>query len=93
MTEPIVVIAERYINLYGEIRKKTGDDRVAQAILAEVAKDRRMQEMREEREARNGELATAKQLQYLENLGVKVKPGLTKKEASALIDEAVEKED
>ena len=80
--------AEKYLNLYQELRKKTGDDRAAQSILAEVAKDLRMDEMREERQLRNAEPATAKQLQYLKKLGIEVKPGLTKKEASGLIDEA-----
>ena len=36
----------------------------------------------------NGEPATGKQIAYLRNLGVKAPKGLSKQEASALIDEA-----
>jgi hypothetical protein len=86
--------AEKYLTLFEEIKKKAGgDERIAQAVLVEVTKDRRMEEMREEREARNGEPATPKQLDYLKNLGVPVSQGLTKKQASELIDEALDKEE
>jgi hypothetical protein len=84
---------ETYLAILQEIRKKTGDDKLAQMILAEIAKDRRMEEMREERELRNGEPATSKQLEYLKKLGVQTTPGLTKKQASTLIDNALEKEE
>ena len=89
----ITARVEKYLSLFEEIRRRVSDDRIAQAILSEVAKDRRMEEMREERELRNGEPATTRQLQYLKNLGVEVTPGLTKKQASILIDNAVEKDD
>ena len=84
--------AEKYIALFDEIKKRVGDERIAQTILSEVNKDRRMSVMKEEREEKNGEPATAKQLQYLKNLGVETTPGLTKKQASILIDNALDKE-
>ena len=85
--------AEKYLALFDEIKRRTGgDERVAQIVLAEVAKDRRMEEIKEEREARNGEPVTTKQVEYLKNLGVPVTPGLTKKQASILIDNALDKE-
>jgi len=85
--------AERYAALYDKIMAKVRDERVARTILSETAKDQRMQVIRDEREAQNGQPATTRQLEYLKTLGVKVKPGLTKKEASGLIDEALEKEE
>ena len=84
---------ERYLDLHGEIARRTSDERLAQTVLVEVAKDRRMQEIREERELRNGEPATARQLEYLKRLGVEITPGLTKKQASILIDNALDKEE
>ena len=48
--------------------------------------------MREEREVRNNGPATSRQLGYLNVLGVETTPGLTKREASRLIDGAVAKE-
>jgi hypothetical protein len=38
----IATKVDKYLALFDEIRKRTSDDRVAQAILVEVAKDRRM---------------------------------------------------
>ncbi len=93
MNQSIAAKVEKYLEIFEEVRNKVGDDRVALTILQETAKDKRMDEMREEREARNGEPATARQLQYLKTLKVKASPGLTKKQASLLIDENVERED
>jgi hypothetical protein len=83
-----------YLELYKEIRAKTQDERAAWTILQEVSKDMRMSQIREERQNGNGnsQVATPKQLQYLEKLGVETRPGLTKQQASALIDEAIAKE-
>jgi len=89
MNQNMMANVEKYLELFQEIRNKVGDDVVARTVMQEVAKDRRMEEIREERELRNGEPATAKQLQYLKNLGVAITPGLTKKQASLLIDNAI----
>jgi len=80
---------EKYIALYEEIKRRTNDEGAAQAILAEAAKDSRMQEIREERGCNNGDAATENQIRYLKRLGVEVTPGLSKKEASQLIDNAL----
>lgn len=80
---------ERYLEMYRDIREQTGDERIALAVLQEVAKDRRMDQMREERELKNGDIATPKQIEFLRKLTPEmVNPGLTKKEASRLIDQA-----
>ena len=83
---------EHYLELLNVIKSKATDEATAVTILGEIAKDERVDQMREEREIRNGEPATRRQLEYLKALGVQVKPGLTKREASMLIDEAIEKE-
>lgn len=85
---------EEYIAEFDDIMEKLNCDAdkkvdVAIAIMGELAKDRRMQEIREERKRNNEKSATQKQIAFLENLGVEVKEGLTKKEASKLIDEAL----
>ena len=91
---------EQYLTLLGKIKARTGDDRTALTILQEVSKDMRMAQVREERENGYGHgsnqsddaEATERQCAYLRRLGVEIPEGLTKKEASALIDEALAKE-
>ena len=92
MNSDVMAKVENYLDLFKEILEKTSDDRVALTILQEVAKDRRMDQMREEREVRNNGPATRRQVGYLNVLGVEMTPGLTKRQASRLIDEAVAKE-
>ena len=79
---------DNYLEILNEIKAKVSDEGSAVRILSEVAKDVRMEQIREERESMNGEPATTKQLQYLKTLGVQVNPGLTKRQASRLIDNA-----
>ena len=87
---------ESYLMLLDELKAKTGDARTAVALLQEVNKDVRMAQIRADREngAPNGRSypASPKQKNYLERLGFEVPADLTKKEASALIDEALAKE-
>ena len=82
--------AEKYLDLFEEIRKRTGDAGLAETILVEAARDRRIEQMKEERAIRNSEPATVRQLQFLESLRVDHEPGITKRQASMLIDEAVD---
>ena len=85
---------EKYLDLFSEIKARTnGDDRLALLVMQEVTKDRRMQEMREEKELRNNEPATPKQLQFLKKLKVEIPPGLSKKQASGFIDSALVKDE
>ena len=91
-TETIQQRVDEYLKLYDDIKDRTGDERIALSILQEVNKDIRMAQIREERENGNDKPATEKQLNYLKKLGVDVSVDLTKKQASALIDEALEKE-
>lgn len=78
---------EKYIDVYLEILTRVTHKEVAIAILAEVAKDARMVQIGAQKEQRSRP-ASAKQIEYLESLGVEVKRGLSSTEASSLIDRA-----
>lgn len=87
MNQNIQAKLDKYLDLFEELKQKTGDEKTALTLLQEVSKDRRMEEIREERENKNSEPATARQLKFMKKLGIEVPPGITKKEASILIDE------
>jgi len=82
-----------YIDLYVELQNKLGDEHIAMLILEQVAKDARMNAIAA-RDNSNGESngeshpATEKQIGFLKRLGVSVPVGLSKREASRMIDEA-----
>lgn len=78
---------ESYIELYDEIREKSESDSAAVAILQEIGKDRRSNQIREEKASVNHELATEKQKRFMKRLGIRFPAGVTKKEASVLLDE------
>lgn len=84
---------EEYTATYRKICQKLGNDlEGARAILHEVGKERRMRALRGiedfARPSSPDVPATEKQRALLERLGVAIAPGLTKSEASRLIDEA-----
>lgn len=83
---------EHYLKLLDDIKSRVNDERTAVVILQEVNKDARMAQIREEREIAVDEPATEKQRGFLKKLGVDLPTRLTKREASALIDENVGKE-
>ena len=87
---------DNYLKLFDDIKARTSDERTALGILQEVNKDIRMAQIRAERNGdnSNGDAApaTVRQKNYLKRLGVKIPAGLTKQQASALIDEELEKE-
>lgn len=90
--------AKEYLKAFDSIKEWTCDERSAMAILQEVTKDIRMAQIREERANgvsfdNNGEApATERQRNFLKKLGVNAPKKLTKKEASALIDEELGRE-
>lgn len=76
-----------YIQAYEEVKRRVGSDAVATVVLQEIAKDLR----RSENPPRGMDIehpATPKQLQFLKRLQIEPRAGLTKREASVLIDEA-----
>ena len=84
-----------YVDLFEEIRGKVGDDQIAVALVEQVGKDSRTELLRANRAANseNGDptAATAKQIAFLKRLGVDVPAGVSKEEASELIDQAQNK--
>ena len=91
MDENIKEKLDSYLELLQEIRQRTDDSRVATVLLSEICKDRRMQEIRQEREANDNQPATEKQKRFMDDLGIRYPKTVTKQEASALIDEELGK--
>lgn len=106
MYEETIEKLDYYLEMFNHVRSKgLNDDAVAMAIVQEAAKDQRMEKMRNGK-PRNGTAgsarpagadngrspATAKQREYLADLGVNARPDLTKQEASALLDELTAKQ-
>ena len=86
---------DKYVKLYSELQSQGLSEEVVIAMLQEVGKDSRVERMQagngqragNENGVRNGDMpATEKQLGYLKKLGVEVSAGLTKRQASELID-------
>ncbi|HBG60702.1 MAG: hypothetical protein A2Y10_13120 [Planctomycetes bacterium GWF2_41_51] len=75
----------QYVELYEAIQEKTSNDDVAIAILQEIGKDKRSKIIAE---AKDDELATEKQKNYLKDLGVEFSDSITKKEASDMIEQS-----
>ena len=79
---------DSYLELFEQIKQKTqGDDKIALSLMTEISKDRRMEEIRQEKEAKNAEPATEKQKKFMKKLGMDFPKNATKKEASVMIDE------
>jgi hypothetical protein len=80
-----------YVALFDLISERMEDVTVAIAILQEMSKDRRSQQMHEEQETKNSEAATERQKKFMKKLGIKYPENVTKVEASTLIDEELAK--
>ncbi|KXB06615.1 hypothetical protein AKJ51_03380 [candidate division MSBL1 archaeon SCGC-AAA382A20] len=91
---------EKYVDEFSKILKALrgrkwkvdfDEAEVSLAILREVAKDRRMEniEARRQRSAK-GEPATEKQKEYMDDLGILYDEGITKEKASEEIERALE---
>lgn len=89
------VQTDEYLRLFKEICEQLDTaldrERIAIAILHEVAKDKRMAMIMRERENGKQEQATVRQIAYLHVLGIEPNNGLTKTEATHLIEEALAK--
>jgi len=88
---------EEYIKLYREIKIRVVDigvtdpqlnAQVSIAILQEIGKDNRYKSI-EKGERKQEEPATEKQIKFLKDHGISFREGITKKEASALIDKEI----
>jgi hypothetical protein len=77
---------DTYLRLLEAIEERTHDRQTATAVLAEVAKDIRMGQMRQEKRSNGDGPATQGQIGYLKKLGAAIPEGLTVRQASELID-------
>ena len=77
---------EGYLDLLNALKERTDNEATALFLLQEIAKD-----VRTEREhlGRESKLATPKQREFLDRLQVQFDPGITKAQASQLIDTAL----
>ena len=91
MNQDIQAKLDGYLELFQEIRRKTDDERTALTLLQEVSKDRRMEEIRQERDSQRQQPATERQKRFMDDLGIKYPKNVTKQEASVLIDEELGK--
>ena len=80
---------DSYLKLLDEISEKTDNEETALALLQEIAKDRRMEQIREENQAKVSEPATDSQKGYMTDLGIEFSEDVTKQEASALIKQEI----
>ena len=80
----------KYVRLLEQIKERTGDNADAAAILAEIRRDQRMRQTQQKTVIRSDMPATEKQIGYLERLGAQIPEGLTRQQASMLIDEMKE---
>ena len=81
---------DEYLELLDEVKEKVQDDVTVGRIVSEIAKDMRMEQIREERQ-NHVEPATEKQLRFMKKLRIDIPDGVTKAEASRLLDEAMDK--
>ena len=93
MKETMKAKLEEYLGLMNELKGKVADEQTAARIMSEIARDLRMEQISKERGRSGGSngLATPAQLRYLKKLNVQVTTGLTKQQASALIDAELER--
>lgn len=84
---------EEYIALFESIQQKLPEvndkETLSIAIMQEIAKDRRMEEINKNGNGNNKKPATSKQIAYLRKLEMNPSEGMTKAEASKVIAEAV----
>ena len=87
-TRTIEERATAYFKVFEQLRQRVADDRLAGVILQEIAKDLRMDRIEQGRNSNGKDApATTKQIAYLKSLGVKAQAGISKREASQLIDQ------
>ena len=80
-----------YAEVYAAVAERVDDKTVAIALTQEMAKDRRSRKRAQEGGGNGTQEASEKQIRYLKKLGVDVEPGISKAEASRMIDEALGK--
>lgn len=90
MDENIKARLDAYVEIFENLKEKTKNSNEALVLLTEAAKDSRMEKVKQ-RQANNGSPATDRQKKFMKNLGIDFPENVTKREASALIDEELGK--
>ncbi len=80
---------DEYVKLFDEIAVKTDSEQVALGLLDQICKDQRMNQIKQER--KNSDGATDKQKHFMRKLGIDFPEGISKKEASMLLEEELAK--
>ena len=78
---------EEYVFLMEQIRDRFGDDTEAIAILQEIGKDIRANNIQQQKSFNSNSAATEKQIAYMKKLGLTIPEGLTLRQASKMIDD------
>ena len=79
-----------YLELLNEVKDSVSNEHTAALIVSEVAKDRRMKRISQQRNS-DKEPATVRQKRFMEKLGIDYDEGVSKQQASDLIDEELAK--
>ena len=79
---------DKYLELLNKIKEKVKNEQTAGILLSEIAKDKRREQVNQKGVFNGNAPATEKQKAYLNNLGAAVPEGLTRQQASTLIDNA-----
>ena len=79
-----------YVELLNQIKQHVSNEDTAASIVSEIAKDRRVREMKKSKNG-NGSPATENQKKYMSKLGIDYPGNVTKMKASKLIDEKLAK--
>ena len=81
-----------YADLLEKIKERVGDGADSLAILAEIRKDFRSEQIQQKKVINEDLPATDNQMRYLKYLGVEIpEAGLNRQQASQLIDDGIEK--
>lgn len=78
---------EEYFHFMKQIKDRFSDDAEALAVMQEIRKDIRAENIQRQMRKNRSLPATEKQVDYLIQLGAKVPDGLTKYEASKMIND------
>jgi hypothetical protein len=78
---------ENVLELFDTIKQRVADEHTAVVLLQEVCKDKRTDDISQDRHSKAGYQATAKQKHLMGKLGIEYPKDVTKEEASVLIDE------
>ena len=77
---------DSYLVLLKSIKERTEDEQTARVLLSEISKDLRMMQIQQEKNSNGNISATENQIGFLKRLGAEIPEGLTKQQASKLID-------